>query len=131
MPHRITTHTYTRRNRVHVVHEYPAAGLIDNHPTDGLARICRKMVAAGLTGPAVLTGVDDDKPRLTVRSIGGVAKLSLRENGRGLYWTKFTPPDSTAVERLSGGVAQHGDDTVSEVAPVKMGRSIVAGAVPG
>lgn len=67
-------------------HAHPTTGLAATHHTDSLSRLCRKMVAAGLTGPATVYG-PDDKPRLTVRAIERLAQKTLREDEEsGFRW---------------------------------------------
>ena len=67
-------------------HAHPASGLAATHHTDSLARLCRLMVAAGYSGPAMVYG-PDDRHRLTVWAIERLARLTLREEDeRGLRW---------------------------------------------
>lgn len=62
------------------------------HPTDGLSRLCRELVALGMSGPAeVRRGCGTLV--LTVSHIERLAKKSLREDDKGIRYVKFVPFD--------------------------------------
>lgn len=62
------------------------------HPTDGLTRLCRSMVADGLEGPAEVRRVCGTLV-LTISHIERLAKKSLREDDKGLRYAKYVPFD--------------------------------------
>lgn len=95
MPHQITC--VLHRNGSETM---SGSGLSVTHSTDALRRLCRKMVSAGLSGPAEVRG-QDGKLRLTIRAIEGAARWTLSENdGRGLQLRPYAPRPAPPAERV-------------------------------
>lgn len=91
-PHQITI------NRVGLNWSYSCREHTHTHPTDGLAGLCRIMVAAGLSGPAEMRDATGDL-RLTTSHIERLAKRSLREDGKGMRYVKYAPFDASVFTR--------------------------------
>lgn len=62
------------------------------HATDALRRLCRKMVAAGLSGPAEVRS-EGGKLLMTVLAVEEAAKWVLTEDDRGIHLRRYRPFD--------------------------------------
>ncbi len=67
------------------------------HAVDGLTRLCRQMVHAGLSGPARVVDAAGTH-RFTVLDVVKMAKKTLVENDRGMGLRKFVEFDKGVFE---------------------------------
>ncbi|MDI3308136.1 MAG: hypothetical protein QJR07_13675 [Acetobacteraceae bacterium] len=91
-------HQITVRSDARGVYTYThtGTGITEAHPTDGLSRLCRRLVAFGARGAAEVRG-DDGRLRYTVPAIERTAKRTLCEDDRrGLHWRTYRPRPETA-----------------------------------
>lgn len=98
-PHQITTRT--RR----LFETVTCGNFSASHHTDALHRLCRAMVAAGLTGPAEVRG-DDGRLRLAIRAVERAACSTLAEtDARGLHlrpYRRWSGPRARDVATKDG-----------------------------
>lgn len=81
-----------------------SSGLSATHSADALRRLCRKMVAAGLIGPAEVRGLDG-RLRLTIRSTEGAARYSLQETDNGGFRLLLHRPHPQVRDTMRGDFA--------------------------
>jgi hypothetical protein len=78
---------------------YAAEGMSATHKTDGLCALCRDLVEAGFSGPAM--SYRDGTPSVVVKDIARMATRTLQENDKGLRFAKFVPFDRTMLAAAS------------------------------
>jgi len=104
-PHQITTRALSEGSDLCRFQD-----LSITHRSDALRRLCRAMVARGLSGPAEVRG-EDGKLRMTIRAIERSARWTLSEGERGFSLTRYVPhpyaaASAASVERVSASAAQ-------------------------